>query len=189
MRRSLAGLLVVSILINIGMWLERMVIIAGSLSHDFMPHNWLPYTPHWPELTITAGAFAWFLFWFFGFTKTVPTVALSDVKADLSRDAEKHVDVPRGVRAVADVSAAAGGVLAVFARREDLLAALRQVRASTAHALETYSPVRLHEAEEILGRGRSPVRFWTLTGALCGCAGGFALAIGSALVNSLDRRR
>ena len=41
------------------------------------------------------------------------------------------------------------------------------------------------EAEEILGHTRSPVRFWTLTGAVSGLVGGFALAIGSALVNSL----
>jgi hypothetical protein len=112
-------------------------------------------------------------------------VAVADVKADLSHDAEKHVDVPRGTVPAAAVRPGDGGVLAVFARREDLLSALRTVRTSTAHALETYSPVRLREAEEILGHDRSPVRFWTLTGAILGCAGGFALAIGSALVNNL----
>jgi molybdopterin-containing oxidoreductase family membrane subunit len=37
----------------------------------------------------------------------------------------------------------------------------------------------------ILGRGPSPVRNWTLAGAVCGATGGFALAIGSALVNGL----
>jgi Ni/Fe-hydrogenase subunit HybB-like protein len=184
-RRNLAALLVISILINVGMWLERMVILVSSLSHDFMPHNWRPYSPHWPEITITVGAFAWFLFWFLGFTKTLPTVALSDVKSDLSRDSERTVEVPAGVPATGGMAEARGGVLAVFARAEDLLAALRRVRASRFQEVETYSPVRLPEAEEILGRGRSPVRFWTLTGALCGCAGGFALAIGSALVNSL----
>jgi Ni/Fe-hydrogenase subunit HybB-like protein len=184
-RRNLGALLAVSILVNVGMWLERMVIIAGSVSHDFLPHNWLPYVPQWPEMCITAGAFAWFLFWFFGFTKAVPTVALSDVKADLTRDAERSVDVPRGTAPAGGVGPGRAGVLAVFAEREPLLAALRRMRASPFTRLETYSPVRLHEAEEILGRGRSPVRYWTLAGALLGCAGGFGLAIGSTLVNNL----
>jgi Ni/Fe-hydrogenase subunit HybB-like protein len=184
-RRSLGALFVVSILVNIGMWLERLVILTGSLGHDFLPHNWRPYSPQWPEILITVGAFAWFLFWFFGFTKMVPTVAVADVKTDLSRGPEEHMDVPSGVTPAATARPGDGGVLAVFARREELLAALRQVRASTAHALETYAPVRLVEAEKILGFGRSPVRYWTLTGAILGCIGGFSLAFGSALVNSL----
>jgi Ni/Fe-hydrogenase subunit HybB-like protein len=184
-RRNLKALFVISILVNIGMWLERLVILAPSLAHDFLPHNWLPYVPHWPEMIITAGGFTWFLFWFFSFTRTVPTVAMSDVKADLSRDAEKHVEVPRGVHPAPGVARTDGGVLAVFDRREPMLEALRKVRASPFQSVETHAPVRLHEVEEILGHGRSPVRFWTLTGALLGCAGGFALAIGSALVNSL----
>jgi molybdopterin-containing oxidoreductase family membrane subunit len=184
-RRSLKALFIISILVNIGMWLERFVIIVGSTAHDFMPHNWLGYYPRPVEVSITVGAFAFFLFWFLGFTKMVPTVALGDVKADLSRDAERHVDVPRGAHPAADVRKARAGVLAVFAQREDLLAALRKVRASPFRQVDTYSPIRLHEAEEILGRGAGPVRYWTLIGAVSGCVGGFALAIGSALVNSL----
>ena len=39
-RTSLAALFVISIFINIGMWLERFVIIVTSLSHDFDPANW-----------------------------------------------------------------------------------------------------------------------------------------------------
>ena len=54
-RRSLGGLLIVSILVNIGMWLERLVIIAGSTSHDFLPHNWHAYSPRPVEITISIG--------------------------------------------------------------------------------------------------------------------------------------
>ena len=184
-RRSLTGLLVVAILVNIGMWLERLVIIAGSLSHDFLPHNWLAYAPRWPEMCITAGALAWFLFWFFLFAKSVPTVALSDVKADLIRDKEPVGETLRSERPAPDVRTAASGVVAVFKDHETLLAALRKARASRFDRLDTYSPMRLKDTEAILGRGPSPVRYWTLVGAISGCIGGFALAIGSALVNSL----
>jgi molybdopterin-containing oxidoreductase family membrane subunit len=184
-RRSLTGLLVVAILVNIGMWLERLVIITGSLSHDFLPHNWLSYFPRWPEISITAGAFAWFLFWFFLFSKGVPTVALSDVKAEGDRRREPVGETLRSDRPAPDVHRAATGVVAVFKDREGLLAALRTMRRSPFSRLDTFSPMRLKGAEAILGRGPSPVRYWTLVGAISGCIGGFALAIGSALVNSL----
>ena len=44
-RRNIKTLFIVGILVNVGMWLERWVIIAGSLSHDFLPHNWHTYAP------------------------------------------------------------------------------------------------------------------------------------------------
>ncbi len=77
------------------------------------------------------------------------------------------------------------GVLAVFPTPESLLAALAKAKDAALGALETYSPMRLKEGEKILGRGPSPVRLWTLIGAVSGCIGGFWLAIGSALVNGL----
>jgi molybdopterin-containing oxidoreductase family membrane subunit len=76
-------------------------------------------------------------------------------------------------------------VLAVFRTPGALLAALQAVRRASFERVETYAPMRLREAEAILGQGPSPVRYWTLIGAAVGCAGGFALAIGSALVNGL----
>lgn len=184
-RRNLTALLAISIAVNVGMWLERLVIIAGSTSHDFLPHNWFTYVPRWPEVSISIGALAFFLFWFFGFTKLVPTVALSDVKALAMRQREHEAVLPPGTTPAPRVRKAQTGVLAVFRDGDGLLAALRKVRESPFREVETYSPVRLKEAEAILGRGPSPVRLWTLFGAICGCVGGFALAIGSALVNSL----
>jgi molybdopterin-containing oxidoreductase family membrane subunit len=80
---------------------------------------------------------------------------------------------------------AAPGLLAVFERREPLLEALAKARESGFEQVETYSPVRLRQAEKIMGRGPSPVRYCTFAGALCGLTGGFALAIGAALVNGL----
>jgi len=184
-RRHLGALFVVGILVNVGMWLERFVIIVGSLWHDFLPHNWGGYFPSWVEISITLGSFCWFFFWFYAFTKTVPTVSLADVKADEVHEVPHGRElVPEGAPAP-DTRGATTGVLAVFKDRLAMMAALRKVRESSFRRIDTYSPVRLREAEAILGRGRSPVRFWTLLGALTGFAGGFALAIGSALVNGL----
>ena len=41
---------ILSIVVNIGMWFERFVIIVTSLHRDFMPANWTMYHPTWVEL-------------------------------------------------------------------------------------------------------------------------------------------
>ena len=79
-RRNLKALFVISIFINIGMWLERLVIIAGSLATNFMPSQWAFYKPTWVEIMITVASFAWFLMWFTLFSKFLPIVSMTEVK-------------------------------------------------------------------------------------------------------------
>ncbi|HKA56376.1 MAG TPA: NrfD/PsrC family molybdoenzyme membrane anchor subunit, partial [Candidatus Binatia bacterium] len=79
-RRNLTALFVISLCINIGMWLERFVIIAGSLATNFMPSQWAFYKPTWVEVTITTASFAWFLLWFTLFSKFLPIVSMTEVK-------------------------------------------------------------------------------------------------------------
>ncbi len=85
MRTNLKVLFVASILINVGMWLERFVIITGSLSQNFQPSKFADqvYSPTWVEIPITAGSFAWFFFWFLLFVKNFPPVPMSELKAAL----------------------------------------------------------------------------------------------------------
>jgi len=177
-RRNLKALFAISILVNIGMWLERLVIITGSLSHDFLPHNWLSYAPRPVEITITIGALAFFLFWFFGFTKLAPTVALSDVKEDLLRgrrramEAGEAEEADSASREAPRLARSAPGVLAIFKEPEALLAAIRRAKKAGFGRIEAYSPMRLEAVEDALGRRTSPVRYWTLIGALSGCMAG-----------------
>ena len=80
-RTNLIALFVVSIFINIGMWLERYVIIVTSLSHDFDPANWSGvYQPTWVEGAITAGSFAFFSFFFLLFIKNFPSISITEMK-------------------------------------------------------------------------------------------------------------
>ena len=82
-RRSLACLLVIAILINIGMWLERFVIIIGSISQDFLPYQWGYYWPNWVEISIGFGTACLFFLWFLLFAKFVPSVAIAEVKEEV----------------------------------------------------------------------------------------------------------
>ena len=80
LRRSIGMMLVVSVLINVGMFIERFLIIVPSLSHKNMPFVWGTYSPSWVELSVTAGAFAGFALLYTLFAKCFPMVAVTDVR-------------------------------------------------------------------------------------------------------------
>jgi Ni/Fe-hydrogenase subunit HybB-like protein len=80
MRTSLFWLLLICVLINVGMWLERYVIIVTSLSHDFLPFAWGNYSPTWVELGISLGSWGFFLMLFFLFAKFLPSISITEVK-------------------------------------------------------------------------------------------------------------
>jgi Ni/Fe-hydrogenase subunit HybB-like protein len=87
-RGNLTALFVIGLLINVGMWLERYVIIVGSLAHDFVPSAWFLYRPSWVEISISLGAGCFFLFMLLATLRAVPAVAVSESKEDLKRAEE-----------------------------------------------------------------------------------------------------
>ena len=87
-RRSVLALLVVSLFVNVGMWLERFVIIVSSLAQEYEPFSWGTYQPSFVEVGITAGSFAWFLLLFFLFVKFLPAVSITEIR-------EQHEEVER----------------------------------------------------------------------------------------------
>lgn len=82
-RRNLPALFIISIIVNIGMWLERFNIVVTSTAHDFVPFVWNDYTFQWVEIWITIGSFAWFFMWFFLFVKLMPSLAIAELKEAL----------------------------------------------------------------------------------------------------------
>ncbi len=79
-RTHLPTLFVLSILINIGMWFERYVIIISGLSREFDPAVWGLYTPSPIELVILAGTFGFVSMCFLAFLKLFPIVSIAEVK-------------------------------------------------------------------------------------------------------------
>ncbi|HXN86931.1 MAG TPA: NrfD/PsrC family molybdoenzyme membrane anchor subunit [Candidatus Binataceae bacterium] len=80
LRRNPTGLFIVTILINIGMWLERFVIIAGSLATNFNPSQWGFFHPSITEIMITVGSFAWFVMLFSLFSRYLPIISMTELK-------------------------------------------------------------------------------------------------------------
>ena len=79
-RRSIKAMLVITVLVNVSMFIERYLIIEPALSHKNMPFVWGTYSPSWVELSITAGAFAGFALMYTLFAKYFPMVAVTDVR-------------------------------------------------------------------------------------------------------------
>lgn len=82
-RTHLVLLFAISIIINIGMWFERFVIIIGSVAHDFLPHAWGLYRPSLIEYGIMIGSFCLFFFLFVLFVKHMPSVSMTEMKETL----------------------------------------------------------------------------------------------------------
>jgi molybdopterin-containing oxidoreductase family membrane subunit len=86
-RRSIWILWIGSILINVGMWCERFVIIVTSLHRDFLPSSWAMYFPTWVDWSILIGTIGFFGLLFLLFLRFVPSVSASEVK-ELRRELE-----------------------------------------------------------------------------------------------------
>ena len=74
---------VISIVVNIGMWFERFVIIVTSLHRDFLPSSWVMYHATWVEVGIFLGTFGLFFTCFFLFAKFLPVINMAEVKTIL----------------------------------------------------------------------------------------------------------
>jgi molybdopterin-containing oxidoreductase family membrane subunit len=82
-RRHLGVVFAISLLVNVGMWFERFVIIVTSLHRDFLPSSWANYAPTSIELATLAGSFGLFFTCFLLFCRILPMINISEVKSVL----------------------------------------------------------------------------------------------------------
>jgi len=82
-RTNIPMMFVLSIIVNIGMWFERFVIIVTSLHRDYIPSSWTYFTPTVWDISLFLGTFGLFTTMFLLFCRFLPVIALSEVKAIL----------------------------------------------------------------------------------------------------------
>ncbi len=82
-RSNLAAVFSITILVNVGMWFERFVIIVTSLHRDFLPSSWASYKPTIVEVATLAGSFGLFFTCFLLFCRVLPVIAMGEVKGVL----------------------------------------------------------------------------------------------------------
>jgi molybdopterin-containing oxidoreductase family membrane subunit len=89
LRRNVPFTFIMSIIVNIGMWFERFVIIM-TLHRDYLPSSWSYYSPSWPELGFYLGTFGLFFTCFFLFAKYFPVIAIAEIKFILKTSGENY---------------------------------------------------------------------------------------------------
>jgi Ni/Fe-hydrogenase subunit HybB-like protein len=80
MRDNLTVIFIISMFINVGMWLERFVIIVMSLNRDFTPSAWRMYYPTIFDFTMFFGTVGFFLTLMFLFIRFVPMIPIFEMK-------------------------------------------------------------------------------------------------------------
>ena len=83
LRTNLKYLFGACLLVQIGMWLERFVIIVVSLGHDYLPSTWMVYAPRIVEFLVTGFSYGFFTGLFLVFVRLFPSVPMSEAKEDL----------------------------------------------------------------------------------------------------------
>ena len=89
LRRNVLFTFIMSIIVNIGMWFERFVIIVSSLYRDYLPSSWsIYYRPTIWEIGFYVGTFGLFFTCFFLFAKYFPVIAIAEIKYVLKTNGE-----------------------------------------------------------------------------------------------------
>ncbi|HRH56791.1 MAG: NrfD/PsrC family molybdoenzyme membrane anchor subunit [Chitinophagales bacterium] len=111
-RRNVTITFVMSILINIGMWFERFVIIVISLHRDYLPSSWVYYSPTWVEVGIFVGTIGLFMTLFLLFCRFFPAIAIAEVKSILkvsgNQYRQKQLDEVKDMEVYKNTSVEAG---------------------------------------------------------------------------------
>src|SRR5204863_6558594 len=84
-RQSVPALFVLAIIVNIGMWLERFVIVVTSLHRDFLPSSWGMYYPTIYDWATFIGSIGLFLALLFLFIRFLPMISAFEMRELISR--------------------------------------------------------------------------------------------------------
>jgi Ni/Fe-hydrogenase subunit HybB-like protein len=79
-RASTLTLFIIAVIVNVGMWAERFMIIVTSLHHDFLPSSWGHFTPTFWDWATLAGSLGTFALLFLLFVRFLPVISMSEMR-------------------------------------------------------------------------------------------------------------
>ena len=89
-RASVPLLWLISILVNIGMWLERYVIVVTSLHRDFLPSSWSMYHGTFWDYSTFYGTLGLFLSLMFLFIRFLPVISITEMRELVHETQQDH---------------------------------------------------------------------------------------------------
>ena len=143
-RTNVPVLFIIALIVNIGMWLERFVIVVTSLHRDFLPSSWGMYAPTFWDWSTFVGTIGLFLALLFLFLRFLPMISIFEMRTMLPEakvDEGEMSGTPSHLRPD-------GGV-----RRSDARSWRRPTARITKgyRRMDAYSPFPIEELHEALG--------------------------------------
>jgi len=185
----------VAIIVNIGMWLERFVIIVVSLHRDFLPSAWGTYAgTSWDWLTYL-GTIGLFLTLIFLFIRVLPMISIFEMRHLLAHErggAEKERTNEASVAtesppALPDAPLAPDtplyGLMAEFTEPEALLAQARKTYSAGYRKIAAYSPFAIEALPAAIGLRPSRLPILVLLGGIVGALSGFFMQYFAAVID------
>ena len=90
-RTNIVAMFIIALIINIGMWLERFMIVVTSLHRDFVPSSWGMYYPTIWDIATYAGTIGLFFALFFLFIRALPMISISEMRELVTETAGEGV--------------------------------------------------------------------------------------------------
>lgn len=178
----------VAIVVNVGMWLERFVIVVVSLHRDYLPSSWGDYIPTGWDWGLLFGSIGLFLTLIFLFVRLLPMISIFEMRHLLVEEGhreEKHAEdeetcqVAENLAGLAPQPTLEGatlyGLMAEFADGEALVEQARKARAAGYGKLAAYSPYPIEELPAALGLRKSRLPWLVLLGGIAGGVAGFGM--------------
>ncbi|MEZ6188319.1 MAG: quinol:electron acceptor oxidoreductase subunit ActD [Planctomycetota bacterium] len=167
-RRRPRRLFAVACAVNVGMWLERYVIVTGSLSRGFLPASWDGYLPTAWDWALFAGTLGLFGLLLLLFVRLLPSVSIYELKELGREEGALELEPAAGERPPPPAAAGSGRVLAAFSEPARLLEAIRALRAE-GRALVSFTPWPVRGLSQALELGPSRLP-WVMLAAAAGGA-------------------
>ena len=164
LRRSIAFSVCVALVVCVGMWFERFVIIVTSLHRGYLPSSWTMFSPTWVDIGIFVGTLGFFFLLFLLYARSFPMIAQAEVKGGRSQVSGLRSQVS-GDRCQ--------GVVIILDTPDSLLDKIKELKSDSKEIQEVYTPFYVHGLAEALGLKRTRLGkatfLYGLIGLFFGC--------------------
>ena len=168
LRRSIAFSVCVALVVCVGMWFERFVIIVTSLHRGYLPSSWTMFSPTWVDIGIFVGTLGFFFLLFLLYARSFPMIAQAEVKGVSGQVSGNRYQVT-------DVSGqeSLNSYLLTLTSPEELLDKIKELKSEGKEIQEVYTPFYVHGLAEALGLKRTRLGkatfLYGLIGLFFGC--------------------